>query len=306
MKNIETMTMEARRETIKAIKAHRKALIETFRATMDKTPAETISELVGLLGYAAAAETVAELVNSVGDWDGRVYDYVRTWAGGIETAATREEMEAHYIYQPSEIHPAHINQIGQAMRDYTPAPEEEETTEETETETAQATEPADVMKELEEAAALAIRRYPGDWKKAGRPTAADLIGAAWIKLQERGDGNAWEAAKSALFAEAWSMSGHSVGGSVEELTGMEEYDGTGAQDLAEAAAAIGASADRRPIEAEVISAETVAELASDPMDRAIIAARLRGLTQEETADMLHITRATVNRRLQAMKKRLEK
>lgn len=133
MKNIEAMTREARIETLKTIKNNRKALLDCFKITRDETPADTVKALVDRIGYTSAVATVAELINSVGEWDGRIYEYVREWAHGVETAATREEMEAHYIYQPSEIHPAHINQIGQAMREYTPEEpaEEEEQEEET-------------------------------------------------------------------------------------------------------------------------------------------------------------------------------
>ena len=47
-------------------------------------------------------------------------------------AATHDELRSHDIYQPGNIHPAHINQIGEAMREYTPAEEipAEEATEE--------------------------------------------------------------------------------------------------------------------------------------------------------------------------------
>ena len=112
-----------RREQIKATKAHLETVVEVFKATREETPAATVAELVTRLGYETAREAVAELVNTVGAWDGRIYEYVREWAQSVETAATREELEAYSIYQPGDIHPAHINQIGEAMREYTPAEE---------------------------------------------------------------------------------------------------------------------------------------------------------------------------------------
>lgn len=163
-----------------------------------------------------------------------------------------------------------------------------------------------IMEELKEACAAACRRFPGDWKKAGKPAAADLVGAAWIELQERGDGDIYAAAKSALFAEAWSFSGHSAGGSMDDLTGLEDYDGSGAADMAEAAAVAGSDAMRRGPEEAAIAAETLEELAADATDRKILAAIAAGLNQQETADALKIARATVNRRLQAMKARAER
>lgn len=163
-----------------------------------------------------------------------------------------------------------------------------------------------IMEELERACAAACRRFPGDWKKAGKPAPADLVGAAWIELQERGNGDIYAAAKSALFAEAWSFSGHSVGGSVEDLTGLEDYDGSSAADMAEAAAVAGSDAMRRGPEEAAIAAATLEELAADETDRAILAAIAAGLNQQETAAALKIARATVNRRLQAMKARAQR
>lgn len=163
-----------------------------------------------------------------------------------------------------------------------------------------------IMEELERACAAACRRFPGDWKKAGKPAAADLVGAAWIELQESGNGDIYAAAESALFAEAWSFSGHSAGGSMEDLTGLEDYDGSSAADMAEAAAVAGTDAIRRGPEEAAIAAEALEELAADATDRAILAARLAGLDQAETAAALKISRATVNRRLQAMRARAER
>ena len=112
-----------RREQIKATKAHLEIVVEVFKATREETPAATVAELVNRLGYETARETVAELVNTVGAWDGRIYEYVREWAQSVETAATPDELRSHDIYQPGDIHPAHINQIGEAMREYPPAEE---------------------------------------------------------------------------------------------------------------------------------------------------------------------------------------
>lgn len=112
-----------RREQIKATKAHLETVVEVFKATREETPAATVAELVNRLGYETAREAVAELVNTVGEWDGRIYEYVREWAQSVETAATHDELRSHDIYQPGDIHPAHINQIGEAMREYAPAEE---------------------------------------------------------------------------------------------------------------------------------------------------------------------------------------
>lgn len=115
----------ARREQIKTTRANIKTVTRIYRETSDQTPAETVAEIVAALGYDAAREAVAEIVNTVGEWDGRIWPSSREWAATIETAATRDELEAKSIYQPAEIHPAHINQLAQAMSKYAPpAPQE--------------------------------------------------------------------------------------------------------------------------------------------------------------------------------------
>lgn len=124
---INATEITARREQIKTTRANIKTVTRIYRETSDQTPAETVAEIVTALGYDAAREAVAEIVNTVGEWDGRIWPSSREWAATIETAATRDELEAKSIYQPAEIHPAHINQLAQAMSKYAPpAPQEQE------------------------------------------------------------------------------------------------------------------------------------------------------------------------------------
>lgn len=115
----------ARREQIKTTRANIKTVVNIYRETSDRTPAETVAAIVERLGYDTAREAIAEIINTVGEWDGRIWPSSREWAATIETAATRDELEAKSIYQPAEIHPAHINQLAQAMSKYAPpAPQE--------------------------------------------------------------------------------------------------------------------------------------------------------------------------------------
>ena len=109
------------------------AVVSIFKESYYKNeerPAQTVERLVGALGYDTAVVTVAEIVNSVGEWDERVNRTNRAWAADIDTAATREELRRADIYQPSEIHPAHIDNLASAMRRYEPKPAEPETVEE--------------------------------------------------------------------------------------------------------------------------------------------------------------------------------
>jgi len=91
---------------------------------LNETPAETVARLIEKIGYDAARVEIAELVNSVGEWDGRISQRNRDWAASQADARRRAELDAACIYNPSEIHPAHIDQIADAMRE-TPVPEDE-------------------------------------------------------------------------------------------------------------------------------------------------------------------------------------
>ena len=113
MKNQNTID---RKETANA----RANLINIFKNTRENGPEETVKALVAALGYDRAVVAVAELVNGVGDWDARVETRRRTWAAGIEGAASRDELASIGIYNPGEIHPAHIDQLGAYMMKYEP------------------------------------------------------------------------------------------------------------------------------------------------------------------------------------------
>lgn len=132
----------ARREQIKTTRANIKTVVNIYCETSDRTPAETVAAIVERLGYDTAREAIAEIVNTVGEWDGRIWPSSREWAATVEIAATAEELEAKRIYQPSEIHPAHINQLAQAMSKYAPpAPQEQEAPAQ------EAQEPAEIMQQ---------------------------------------------------------------------------------------------------------------------------------------------------------------
>ncbi len=98
----------------KAIKARQEALVKAYtksRFEGDNTPRGTISILEDMIGPHEAILAVAELVNTVGSWDGRVSIASRSWAASIGDAARPDELETLGVYQPSEIHPAHIGNL---------------------------------------------------------------------------------------------------------------------------------------------------------------------------------------------------
>lgn len=165
-------------------------------------PVETVAALVLTLGYPAAVETVATLVNSVGDWDNRISTEARTWAA--DRAADRETLRAAGIYQPSEIHPAHIDQIAREMMAYAPAwedqepaPAEEIAAEEPDEETRKAAALAAYLVEYEnfteDEAAEIERNYDGSFSCG-----------SW-EYQVMTDEEADEAARSEILESLWAF-----------------------------------------------------------------------------------------------------
>lgn len=115
MKITETMSREERRAAIRKTTENRDYLIAIH--SRSNTPAETVAELIGRIGYQAARETIAEAVNARGAWDQRISDRARAWAATIDTAADRETLTAHYLTTDA-IHPAHVDQIAEAAAEY--------------------------------------------------------------------------------------------------------------------------------------------------------------------------------------------
>ena len=132
--DLTTITREDRFTTRKTISANLETLAEIHRQTRTTTDDvnDTIRALVDRLGYDTAVVTVADLVNTVSPYDGRIYDRTREWAASVDEALDYESLYALSICQPSNIHSCHVDQLGRAMRDYTPAePTETETPGET-------------------------------------------------------------------------------------------------------------------------------------------------------------------------------
>ena len=105
---------EKKAAAIRQIRDHMKQLIEAYRETREKTPKETVELLVDVVGQKACVEAVANLVNVVGDWDGRISSRCGESAKNVEGSVLRDELMEYCFYQPSEIHPSHIDQIARA------------------------------------------------------------------------------------------------------------------------------------------------------------------------------------------------
>jgi predicted RNA-binding Zn-ribbon protein involved in translation (DUF1610 family) len=115
MKITETMSREERRAAVALTAARRDLLILMHQK--NNSPAETVAELIGRIGYQAARETIAEAVRGRGAWDGRISEAARIWAAEIDTAADRGMLMDHYLISDA-IHPAHIDQIALAAAEY--------------------------------------------------------------------------------------------------------------------------------------------------------------------------------------------
>lgn len=93
------------------------AVIEAYEATRDGKTADTVNRLVETMGRTGAAVAVASVVNAVSLHDGRISDYVRTWAQGVEGAPSNEDLRTVGIYGvDSWMHSAHVDNLGAAMR----------------------------------------------------------------------------------------------------------------------------------------------------------------------------------------------
>lgn len=123
MKTIETINAMLK-ENREAYFAARKAIVANvltferiYSETREETPYNTVDSLVREIGYAAAVEVVASMVNRL-VWDGRISNYAKAWASAQANAWDEEASNRIGIYSDL-IHPAHLNQIAEAMLKYT-------------------------------------------------------------------------------------------------------------------------------------------------------------------------------------------
>lgn len=111
------------------LRTNRAALVEA-RQNND-TPAATVAALIDAIGYDAAAEIIAAMVNAKGDWDARISRTNRAWAAE-QNAPARETLDDMCVWYCDEIHPAHMDEIATAMQN-AERPTENENEEEPET-----------------------------------------------------------------------------------------------------------------------------------------------------------------------------
>lgn len=108
--------IEARRNHVEVLER-----IQGEHYATRKTPADTVAEFVDSVGYDAAVATIATLVNRSA-WDGRISQKNAEWAMTVSNALDRQTAVDCYIHAKN-IHMAHLDQIADDMRKFTPAME---------------------------------------------------------------------------------------------------------------------------------------------------------------------------------------
>ena len=111
-------TLEANLSTLETIYA---AQYDAESPLYHSTPAQTVAAFVESVGYEAAVEIVASLVNRSA-WDGRISRRCAEWANAQENSWDEEACSRLSIYT-NRIHTAHLDQIAAAMMKYEPTTE---------------------------------------------------------------------------------------------------------------------------------------------------------------------------------------
>lgn len=111
-------TLEANLSTLETIYA---AQYDAESPLYHSTPAQTVAAFVKSVGYEAAVEIVASLVNRSA-WDGRISRRCAEWANAQENSWDEEACSRLSIYT-NRIHTAHLDQIAAAMMKYEPTTE---------------------------------------------------------------------------------------------------------------------------------------------------------------------------------------
>ena len=111
-------TLESNLSTLEALYA---AQYDAESPLYHSTPAQTVAAFVESVGYEAAVEIVASLVNRSA-WDGRISRRCAEWANAQENSWDEEACSRLSIYT-NRIHMAHLDQIAAAMMKYEPTTE---------------------------------------------------------------------------------------------------------------------------------------------------------------------------------------
>lgn len=158
-------TLEANLSTLEALYA---AQYDAESPLYHSTPAQTVAAFVESVGYEAAVEIVASLVNRSA-WDGRISRRCAEWANTQENSWDEEACSRLSIYT-NRIHTAHLDQIAAAMMKYEP------TTEPAAEEAQEAAEEAKEESTLDKVAAeLEAQKYRSAWGRGVNAYALELV-----------------------------------------------------------------------------------------------------------------------------------
>ena len=158
-------TLEANLSTLEALYT---AQYDAESPLYHSTPAQTVAAFVESVGYEAAVEIVASLVNRSA-WDGRISRRCAEWANAQENSWD-EEACSRLSLCSDHIHKAHLDQIADAMMKYEP------TTEPTAEEAQEAAEEAQQESTLDKVAAeLEAQKDRSAWGRGVNAYALELL-----------------------------------------------------------------------------------------------------------------------------------
>ena len=106
--------VDTTKEWRKQYKADYAQIEVVFNETREIGPKKTVETLIDRLGYDRAEAVVATMINSIGEWDGRISDRNRAWAKTIDEAFDKEAAQDAFIF--CSIHSCHADQIASEMR----------------------------------------------------------------------------------------------------------------------------------------------------------------------------------------------
>ena len=110
--------MNVSREYRIFFRSAKETLIDCHRYSREhnNTPTETVELLIDAIGKESAEEIVAALILCKGSWDERISRASRSWAAETCCHSIEDLNTVPGIYYCDEIHPAHMEQIAQVLR----------------------------------------------------------------------------------------------------------------------------------------------------------------------------------------------
>lgn len=110
--------MTVSREYRSFFRSAKETLIGCHRYSREhnNTPKETVELLIDAIGEENAGEIVAALILCKGSWDERISRGSRIWAAETCSHSSEDLNTVPGLYYCDEIHPTHMEQIAQALR----------------------------------------------------------------------------------------------------------------------------------------------------------------------------------------------